>query len=142
MKTIVFYDSLCSVCNYWVNWILENDINGVFYFAALESNFTKEFSQHFNYEFPEETIVLWDEGSGFLKKSNAVVFILQVLKPTSLQLKALKLFPELLRDMGYSIFAYFRRYVKVGKCKVPSSEQQKHFFTDNSFQSFIDKLKD
>ena len=142
MKTIVFYDSLCSVCNYWVNWILENDINGVFYFAALESNFTKEFSQHFNYEFPEETIVLWDEGSGFLKKSNAVVFILQVLKPTSLQLKALKLFPELLRDIGYSIFAYFRRYVKVGKCKLPSSYEQKHFFTENSFQSFIDKLKD
>ena len=43
MATVVFYDSLCSVCNYWVNWILENDSKGVL-FSALESDFTIEFS--------------------------------------------------------------------------------------------------
>lgn len=142
MKTVVFYDNLCSVCNYWVKWILENDSKSVFYFVALESNFTKEFSQHFNYEFPEETIVIWNECSGFLKKSDAVVFIMKELKPTSFQLKALRVFPKILRDTGYTIFAFIRRYIRVANCKVLSSEDQKRFFADNSFQSFIDKLKD
>ena len=142
METIVFYDNLCSVCNYWVNWILENDSKGDFYFAALESNFTKEFSRHFNYEFPEETIVVWDEQAGFLIKSDAVIFILQILRPNSFQLKALRLFAKPLRDMGYSFFAYFRRYMQVRKCKTPSREHQKRFFEDNSFQDFINKLKD
>ena len=43
MTTIVFYDNQCNVCNYWVNWILDNDSNSVFYFAALESNSLKSF---------------------------------------------------------------------------------------------------
>ena len=142
MKTVVFYDNLCSVCNYWVNWILENDNKGVFYFAALESNFTKEFSCHFNYEFPKETIVVWNKRAGLLMKSYAVIFILQALRPTSFQLKALKLFPKLFRDIGYSTFAYFRRYLQVAKCKVPSPEHKKRFFSDNSFHDFIKKQKD
>lgn len=142
MKTVVFYDNLCSVCNYWVNWILENDSKGVFYFAALDSNFTKEFSCHFNYNFPKETIVVWDYHAGFLMKSDAVIFILQALRPTSFELKVLKLFPKLFRDMGYSIFAYFRRYLQVANCKVPSSEHRKRFFSDNSFHDFIKKQKD
>ncbi len=139
MATIVFYDNQCNVCNYWVNWILDNDSKGVFCFAALESNFTKEFSHHFNYEFPKETIIVWDKHAGFMSKSDAVVFILQSIKPSSFQLKALKLFPKLLRDMGYSIFAYFRRYMQVGTCKMPLPEHKKRFFSDNSFQDFINK---
>ena len=139
MATIVFYDNQCNVCNYWVNWILDNDSKGVFCFAALESNFTKEFSHHFNYEFPKETIVVWDKQAGFMSKSDAVAFIFQSLKPNSFQLKALKLFPKLLRDMGYSIFAYFRRYMQVGTCKMNKTKHKKRFFSDNSFQDFINK---
>ncbi|NLZ73109.1 MAG: DUF393 domain-containing protein [Bacteroidales bacterium] len=137
MKTVVFYDNLCSVCNYWVRWILENDSEIIFYFAALESDFTKEFSCHFNYEFPKETIVVWDERAGFLKKTDAVIFILQALKPASFQLKALRLFPKLFRDMGYSVFAYFREYVQKEGCELPSPEHMKRFLTDNSFQDFL-----
>lgn len=142
MKTVVFYDSLCGVCNYWVNWILENDTKEVFHFAALESDFATQFSLHFNYEFPTETIVIWDEQVGFLKKSDAVIFILQSIKDSSNQKKALKLFPKFLRDWGYSIFAYFRRYIKMSKCKIPSTEETKRFLTNQSFQVFLNKSKD
>lgn len=139
MKTVVFYDNLCSVCNYWVNWILENDSKGLFYFAALESSFTDEFSHYYNYEFPKETIVVWDEQKGFLVKSDAVVFILLSLKPASFQLKVFRLFPKLLRDAGYSMFAYFRRYLQISNCKLPSPEHKKRFLTDCSLQDFINK---
>lgn len=141
METIVFYDDSCSICNYWVIWILENDTSGVFYFVPLESNFTKEFSQYYNYECPKETIVVWNESAGFLKKSQAVLYILEVLKPTSFLLKMLRLFPKQLSDIGYSIFAYFRRYIKVGKCKPFLPEQKKRFLLDSSFQDFINKKK-
>ena len=142
MKTIVFYDSLCSVCNYWVNWILENDTKEVFHFVALESDFVTQFSLHFNYEFPAETIVVWDERAGFLKKSDAVIFILQSVKGSSFQTKILRMYPKFLRDWGYSIFAYFRRYVKLRKCKIPSAEEKKRFLTNQSFQVFLNKCKD
>ncbi len=139
MKTVVFYDDLCAVCNYWVNWILDNDNEQVFYFVALDSDFASEFSSHFNYKFPKETIVVWEERAGFFDKSDAVIFILQAIRPSSFQLKVLKLFPKLIRDVGYSIFAYFRRYVKMRECKVPSSESKKRFITNTSLQNFLDK---
>lgn len=141
MKTIVFYDNLCSVCNYWVNWILKNDKGQVFYFVALESDFAKAFSHHFNYQFPAETIVIWDEHAGFLQKSDAVIFILRAIQSSSFQFKALKLFPKFLRDTGYSIFAYFRRFIPMRKCEIPSSENKKMFLTDVSFQVFLNNQK-
>jgi len=137
MKTVVFYDNLCSVCNYWVIWILKNDKNQVFYFAALESDFTNQFSLHFNYKFPPETIVLWDEEMGFLNKSDAVIFILQTIQPSSFQQKILKLFPKFLRDAGYSVFAYFRRYISMTKCKIPSLEDKNRFLRNVSFHDFL-----
>jgi predicted DCC family thiol-disulfide oxidoreductase YuxK len=142
MKTVVFYDSLCGVCNYWVNWILENDTKEVFYFVALESDFATQFSHHFNYEFPTETIVIWDEHEGFFKKSDAVIYILLSIKESSFPAKALRFFPKILRDWGYSIFAYFRRYIKLSKCKIPSSEERTRFLTNQSFQVFLNKCKD
>lgn len=141
MKTIVFYDNLCSVCNYWVSWILKNDKRQVFYFVALESDFAKAFSRHFNYQFPTETIVIWDEYVGFLQKSDAVIFILKSIQPSSFQFKALKFLPKLLRDAGYSTFAYFRRFIPMRKCEIQSSEDKKKFLTDVPFQVFLNNQK-
>ncbi len=139
MKSVVFYDNQCSVCNYWVSWILENDNAGLFYFAALESEFAVEFSTHFNFNFPKETIVVWDNCAGFSTKSDAVIVILQALRSSSFQLKALTVFPKFLRDAGYSIFAYFRRYMQVGECKIISSEDKQRYLTGSSFQNFLNK---
>lgn len=139
MKTVVFYDNQCSVCNYWVNWILENDKKQIFYFAALESDFAIQFSDHSIYKFPPETIVVWEDSIGFLEKSDAVIFILESLSPSSFQLKALKLFPKIIRDYGYSVFAYFRRYLQIKECKLPSIEDRKRFLTDHSLQNFLNK---
>lgn len=139
MKSIVFYDNKCGVCNYWVNWILKNDRRSFFYFSPLKSNFSTKFSDHFRYNFPEETIVVWNDNEGFTQKSDAVIYILQVIRPNSLQLKALKIFPKPLRDIGYSIFAYFRRFVPTKTCPVLSVKDQKQFLSKESVQDFLIK---
>ncbi len=141
MKTIVFYDDLCGVCNYWVNWILKNDKKDFFYFAALKSHFEHSFSAHFNFKFPPETIVVWEEEVGFLTKSDALIYIFNTIQPTALQVKVLKLFPKLLRDIGYSTFAYFRRYVPMKSCRIPSAEDKKRFLSNSSFQDFLNMQK-
>lgn len=141
MKAVVFYDDLCGFCNYWVNWILEKDEKQDFYFAALGSEFTEEFSHHFNFKFPAETVVVWTEETGFLLKSNAVIFLLEVIDPSSFKLKAMKLFPKFLRDLGYSVFAYFRRFFPINSCELPSLEDRRRFLTGTSFQVFISEYK-
>ena len=141
MKSIVFYDDLCGVCNYWVKWILKNDKEEVFYFAPLQSEFADNFSTHFKYQFPLETIVVWEDSAGFLIKSDAVIFILQTINPSSIGAKALKLFPKVLRDTGYSVFAYFRKYVPMKSCEVPSKKDRARFLTQISVTETLNKLK-
>ena len=141
MKAIVFYDDLCGVCNYWVNWILKNDKDKYFYFSALQSDFEFDFSTHFNYKFPLETIVIWSEETGFLNKSDALIYIFNTIQPTAFQVKVLKMFPKFLRDTGYSIFAYFRRYFRMKSCAIPSTEDKKRFLSDSSLQDFLDMQK-
>ena len=142
MKAIVFYDDLCGVCNYWVNWILRHDKKKYFYFAALQSKFANRFSKHFNYVFPAETIVVWQEDVGFLLKSDALLFIFGTIKPSSFQVRMFKLIPKFIRDIAYTIFAYFRRFVPMKQCKIPSKEERKLFMTDKSVQEFLNILKD
>ena len=141
MKTIVFYDDLCGVCKYWVNWILKNDKSKYFYFAALHSDFESDFSAHFNYKFPPETIVLWSEGTGFLSKSDALIYIYETIRPTAIQLKILRLFPKFLRDIGYSIFAFLRRYFRMKSCAIPSAEDRKRFLSTSLLQDFLNIQK-
>lgn len=137
MKAIVFYDDLCGVCNYWVNWILKNDTDGFFYFAALQSDLEHSFSQHFNYKFPPETIVVWDESTGFITKSDALIYIFDAIDPTAFQVKALRLFPKFLRDIGYIVFAFFRRYVPMKSCRLHSKEERKRFLSSSSVHDFM-----
>lgn len=140
MKIVVFYDGWCGVCNYWVNWILRHDTEKRFYFATLESEFAHSFSHHFAYKFPPETIVVWQEETGFLLKSDALLFIFLTIKPSSLKVRIFKLVPKFLRDIGYSIFAYFRRYLPMKQCKIPSKEEKKQFMTDKPLQEFLNIL--
>lgn len=137
MKAIVFYDDLCGVCNYWVNWILKNDKNGYFYFAALQSDFEHSFSKHFNYRFPPETIVVWSESSGFLTKSDVLIYIFNIIEPTAIQVKALKLFPKFLRDVGYTVFAFFRKYVPMKSCRLLTKKERKRFLSSRTVDEFL-----
>lgn len=141
MKIIIFYDGMCNFCNYWVNWILKEDKMQLFYFSPLQSKFAHQFSVHFNYMFPTETIVVWREQEGFSIKSDAVIFILQNIRPNSLQQKVLKFLPKFLRDIGYGLFAYFRRFILIDNCEIPSVEDKNRFLTDNSLQEIVNMPK-
>ena len=140
MNSIVFYDDLCGVCNYWVKWIMKKDKNEIFYFAPLQSDFADNFSNHFKYPFPVETLVVWEQNVGFLIKSDALIFILKKIDTTSIRANALKLFPKIIRDMGYTIFAFFRRYVPMKSCTVPSKKDRARFITQISVAEFLNML--
>jgi hypothetical protein len=53
-----------------------------------------------------------------------------------------KLIPKFLRGTAYTIFAYFRRYVPMKQCEIPSEEDKKQFMTEKSLQEFLNIPKD
>lgn len=140
MKYIIFYDSTCGFCNYWVGWIIEYDKMKQFYFVSLDSSLAKEFEIHFNYALPPQTLVLWISSNVFYVKSVAVLKILDQVAPNSLVAKVLKIIPRQIADIGYSIFAYFRRSLSITTCKVYTKEENKRFLSNNSLEEVINIL--
>lgn len=76
---------------------------------------------------------------GFLKKSDAVICILKSINPGSIELKVLRVFPKPIRDIGYSIFSYFRRYVQKDVCILPSVAARKRILIHSFSLGFLNK---
>lgn len=137
MKSIVFYDGQCRVCNYWVGWILQKKKSSHFMFASLDSEFATEFFEYYNYSIPKDTMVVWSNDLRFLVKSDAVIYILNQISPSSISSGIIRLFPKPIRDVGYTIFAILRKLLPITKCEF-SFEQKGSFLSNKKdFYSFL-----
>lgn len=128
-NNIIFFDGVCNVCDKTVDFILTHDKKLVFSFSSLQSSFAKEFFNDRNRDISMETIVVFNEGK-FLTRSNAIKFILINLTGyPRLFGFLLGLFPTLLSDYFYRLFAKYR-YKVFGKkdvCKVPNKDFSDRF---------------
>jgi len=134
-KHIIFYDGVCGLCNKFIQFVIENDTNGLFYFAALQSDFagntlrrrgadpTKLDTVYVvaNYGTPKEKT---------LKMSDAAVFAISQLKPWVRPFATiLGIIPKPLRDLGYSTVAKIRYklFGKYDSCMLPTPETRTRF---------------
>ena len=79
-KLYVFYDGDCGFCNFWVQWILNNDKKDKFLFASLQGNFGQIFLKERNLETKNfNTIYLWKPEDYYLEKSSAIIKIAENL---------------------------------------------------------------
>ena len=129
-NNIIFFDGICNICDKTVDFILHNDKKLIFTFSSLQSSFVKNFFKDRNKEISMETIVVFTEGK-FLTRSKAVKYILKNLSgyPKFFGF-LLELFPTLLSDYFYKLFANYRYKVFGQKdvCKVQIKIFQIVFF--------------
>ncbi|WP_010584375.1 thiol-disulfide oxidoreductase DCC family protein [Schlesneria paludicola] len=128
IRRILFFDGVCGLCNWSVDFVLRRDVNCDFQFAPLQGDTAKALLT------PEDvndlnTVVLL-VGDRTYRKSAAVVRILWQLGPAWRCLGALLwLIPLPLRNLGYSIIAR-NRYHLFGKkesCRIPTAEERVRF---------------
>lgn len=135
-KHIIFYDGVCGLCNKFIQFVIDNDKDGAFFFAALQSDFaSKTLGQRGVNAGNLDTVYILsnygdDHKERLYNKSDAVAFSTSQLKPWIKPLAFLiKIFPKPLRDFGYETVAKIR-YKLFGKhdqCMLPSPETRARF---------------
>ncbi|MDE0091903.1 MAG: DUF393 domain-containing protein [Oligoflexia bacterium] len=124
-KNIIFFDGVCELCDWFVNFVFKRDSKKQFLYAPLQGetakiHLKKEDSQGL------KSIIFFNHGT-VLKESPALKAIMKKLYPRWAFL--LSLFPNFIFNLFYRFIAK-RRYTFFGKKESlyqADSEQQKYF---------------
>lgn len=122
---IVFFDGVCGLCNFFVDFVITRDKKALFKFAPLQGDSakTKDISLvQYN------SVVLYMDGEYFIKSSAAIKILAELGGIYSL-LKILLIIPDFMRNAVYDLIAA-NRYKWFGKretCRIPGPEERERF---------------
>lgn len=127
-KYYIFYDGDCGFCNFWVQWILENDKKDQFLFAPLQSDFAQNFLKERGLERKQfNTIYLWKPKEFYLTKSKAITKIGKILGGKYAIMANLNLLPSFFSDKIYDKISENRQKLASQKCLLPNEDERKKF---------------
>ena len=126
---IVFIDDDCIFCNFWGNYITNNDKSNSIYISIPSSDLFKEaMEKHSNLPNPEETIILYYKEEIFTK-SNAVIKIALIMKSWYACLAIAYIIPRIIRDKAYDIIAKRRKSILKDECIINDLRKKEKFIT-------------
>ncbi len=127
MKRIIFFDGVCSLCNGFVDFILERDKKHLFSFASLQGEHAK--LKLNKQDLGLGSVVLSEDDKTYYK-STAVLRIFFALGGgwTMLSL-TLSVIPVFLRDKVYDQIAKnrYRLFGKHDSCRLPTQDEKAYF---------------
>lgn len=127
-KYYIFYDGDCGFCNFWVQWILQNDTKDQFMFASLQSNFGQNFLKERGLETKQlSTLYLWKPESFYLAKSQAALAIARILGGKYALIGHLNIFPNFISDFVYERVAANRQKLATNACFLPNAKERTKF---------------
>jgi len=130
---VILFDGVCNFCNAGINFIIRQDKNKVFRFAALQSEVGQKLLVQYNLPGKEfESFVLIDEGKVY-QKSSAGLKVYGRLPWYWKWTQVFWLAPKFLRDAVYDFIAR-NRYKWFGKkeqCMIPTKEVKNRFLPES-----------
>ncbi len=134
LKKIILFDGFCNLCNNFVQFVIKEDKDDVFYFASLQSKIGQQLTSERNIDVDSiDSVVLIEPNVVYYLKSDAVLEIGKSLKRYRAISLILQWLPKGLRDIVYD-FTAGRRYKWFGKketCMVPSEALKAKFLDSN-----------
>jgi predicted DCC family thiol-disulfide oxidoreductase YuxK len=128
---IILFDGVCNFCNGAVNFIIRRDKQGLFRFAALQSDPGQRLLEQYHLKKDDfESFVLLDGGKVYYK-SSASLKIFSQLPWYWIWTQVFWVIPTSFRDILYTIIAK-NRYKWFGKkeqCMIPTPEQRRRFLS-------------
>lgn len=115
-RNVILFDGVCNFCNAWVGFVLDNDPEGRFCFASLQSPRGRELLETCGRSADDlSTFVMIDE-EGFHTQSTAALRVAKTLKKPALNAAAAVFMPvpPLVRDRVYRLVAE-NRYSILGR---------------------------
>lgn len=129
---ILLFDGVCSLCNGFVNFVIDRDPEGYFKLGALQSDAARPYLDAFERDLQGlDTMVLIENGKLYTRSSAALRVLRRLSMPWPL-LYGLVLVPKGLRDRIYEIVAS-HRYEWFGQrdqCRRPTPELRRRFLEE------------
>ena len=125
---IIFFDGVCGLCNWFVDFVMPRDRRPTFRFAPLQGETAREYLSAGEVS-ALKTVVLVDE-TGSYRQSTAVLRVLRGLGGSWPPVAAvLSVISTPLRDIGYRLLAQnrYRFFGKKEACRMPTAEERERF---------------
>ena len=128
VRTILFFDGVCGLCNRAVDFVLTRDNDGTIKFAPLQGDTARQLLT------PEDladlnTMVLWVGGKTYRKSAAAVRILWRLHWGWQATGTLLWLIPLPLRNLGYTLVAKnrYRFFGKYETCRMPTAAERLRF---------------
>lgn len=128
VRRILFFDGVCGLCNWAVDFVLKRDLDGNIQFAPLQGETAQTLLTAADVA-DLNSMVFWVEGRTY-RKSSAAVRVLWQLGPGWQMIGTLLwLIPLPLRNLGYSLVASqrYRIFGKKETCRLPTIAERVRF---------------
>lgn len=133
---VILFDGVCNFCNRWVSFVLDNDPDGMFAFASLQSPKGSELLQACGRDGSDLSTFVVITEDGFETQSSAALKVGSMLKKPALNVMAAAFVnvPPFVRDRVYRVVAT-NRYSILGRddddatpsCKLRAPEEEARF---------------
>ncbi len=130
-QKIVLFDGVCNFCNGSVNFIIRNDPDKKFKFAALQSEVGTEQKEKFGIGDDVDSVVLIEDGEAYMH-STAALKIARGLGGIWSLAYVFIIVPAFIRDAAYKLFAA-NRYKIFGRqdaCMLPTPDVRERFIAE------------
>ncbi|NBU79814.1 MAG: thiol-disulfide oxidoreductase DCC family protein [Sphingomonadaceae bacterium] len=130
-KKIILFDGVCNLCNSSVQFIIKYDRKDSCRFIPLQSELGQKIVKHIGIDITKfDSIVLYEPGSAYYIKTEAVFKILKELNSVYKFFLIFSILPKSVLNFVYDYIAK-KRYKWFGKkecCMIPASDLQSKFF--------------
>lgn len=125
---IVLFDGVCNFCNGMVNFIIRQDHQKVFRFAALQSEAGQELVAKYHLPKSLESFILIEDGRVY-KRSTAALRLYRRLPWIWRWIQLFWIVPRPARDAVYNLIARnrYRWFGKREECMVPTADVKSRF---------------
>ena len=129
MVHIVFFDGVCNLCNWSVDFIIKRDIRRKFRYASLQSDFAIGILDEKGADRTSMGTIMLLKNDQIYTRSNAVLEILRDLCWPWPILYIFKVVPGFIRDAIYKFISSnrYRWFGKQDTCRVPSAGEKDLF---------------
>ncbi|HWA33415.1 MAG TPA: thiol-disulfide oxidoreductase DCC family protein [Cyclobacteriaceae bacterium] len=128
-KSIIMFDGVCNLCNWFVNFIIARDKKNRFQFGSLQSAVVIDLLRRHDFLTSDLSTVILLENEKLYYQSTAVLRILRMLGGVWSLMYVFIVLPKPLRDFMYNLIAR-HRYKLFGRqdtCMIPTPELKAKF---------------
>lgn len=115
-KSVILFDGVCNFCNRWVNFVLDNDPDGVFVFASMQSQAGRDLLEAVGRPPDDLSTFVMIDSEGFWTQSTAALRVAKSLPVPALNTLGVAFMPlpSFVRDKVYETVAT-NRYSILGR---------------------------